>query len=122
MNIPVKTTGVSPGVRSGGKLVRKLKSLKVKGLVEKMPDAIEVPLDALEIGHAVRVADITLPGLTILNAENNTVISVQVTRAAVASAEDAAKAAAPAKGAAPAKTAAAPAKTAAAPAKAAAKK
>ena len=87
-----------------------------------MPDAIEVPLDALEIGHAVRVADITLPGLTILNAENNTVISVQVTRAAVASAEDAAKAAAPAKGAAPAKTAAAPAKTAAAPAKAAAKK
>ncbi|MBL7883268.1 MAG: 50S ribosomal protein L25, partial [Bacteroidia bacterium] len=35
MNIPVKTTGVSPGVRAGGKLVKKLKTLKVKGLVEK---------------------------------------------------------------------------------------
>ena len=123
MNIPVKTTGTSPGVRSGGKLIKKLKTLKVKGPVEKMPDAINIPIDTLEIGQGVRVADIKLPGLTLLNAENITVISVQVTRAAVASAEDAAKAAAPAKtAAAPAKTAAAPAKAAAPAAKPAAKK
>ncbi len=123
MNIPVKTTGTSPGVRSGGKLIKKLKTLKVKGPVEKMPDSINIPIDTLEIGQGVRVADLKLPGLTLLNAENITIISVQVTRAAVATAEDAAKAAAPAKtAAAPAKTAA-PAKAAAAPAaKPAAKK
>lgn len=92
MNIPVKTTGTSPGVRAGGKLVKKLKTLKVKGLVEKMPDAIELAIDALEIGQGIRVADVKLDGLTLLNAPNITIVSVQVTRA-VAAAEGAANAA-----------------------------
>ena len=125
MNIPVKTTGTSPGVRAGGKLIKKLKTLKVKGPVEKMPDNINIAIDTLEIGQGVRVEDIKLDGLTLLNAENVTVVSVQVTRAAVASADEAAKAATPAKAAAPAAAkAAAPAAGAnpAAAAKPAAKK
>ncbi|MBN8695094.1 MAG: 50S ribosomal protein L25/general stress protein Ctc [Bacteroidetes bacterium] len=100
MNIPVKTTGVSPGVRAGGKLVKKLKTLKVKGLVEKMPDTIDIAIDSLEIGQGVRVGDIKIDGLTMLNAANVTVVGVQTTRAAAAEATAAAAAAAPAKGAA----------------------
>jgi large subunit ribosomal protein L25 len=98
MNIPVKTTGTSPGVRNGGKLNKKLKTLRVKGLVEKMPDSIDIAIDKLEIGQGVRVADIKIDGLTFLNAENITVVSVQVTRAVAAAVETApaAKAAAPA--------------------------
>lgn len=108
MNIPVKTTGTSPGVRAGGKLNKKLKTLKVKGLVEKMPDAIELSIEKLEIGQGIRVSDINIDGLTLLNAPNVTVVSVQTTRAAVAdAAAAAATAAAPAAKAAPA---AAPAK------------
>ena len=109
MNIPVRTTGTSPGVRNGGKLTKKLKTLRVKGLVEKMPDTIDIAIDTLEIGQGVKVADIKLNGLTFLNAENITVVSVQVTRAVAAEvvAAPAAKAAAPA--AAPAAAAAKPA-------------
>lgn len=105
MNIPVKTTGVSPGVRAGGKLNKKLKTLKVKGLVEKMPDTIDIAIDGLEIGGSVRVADIKIDGLTMLNAENVTVVSVQVTRAVAA--ETTAAAAPAAAKAAPAPAAAA---------------
>jgi large subunit ribosomal protein L25 len=106
MNIPVKTTGTSPGVRAGGKLNKKLKTLKVKGLVEKMPDTIDIAIDKLEIGGSVRVSDLQIDGLTFLNAANVTVVGVQVTRAVAAEA------------AAPGATAAAPAaKAAAAPAK-----
>ena len=119
MNIPIRTTGTSPGVRNGGKLVRKLKSLKVKGPVEKMPDSVDIAIDTLEIGQGVRVGDIKLNGLTILNAASITAISVQVTRAAVATAEETAKAAAPAKTAAAPSKAAAAAPAKAAPAKAA---
>ncbi len=107
MSIPVKTTGTSPGVRAGGKLNKKLKNLKVKGLVEKMPDSINIAIDNLEIGQGVRVSDINVDGLTFLNAPNVTVVAVQVTRAAVAEAPVAA-AATPA--AATATPAAAPAK------------
>ncbi len=106
MNIPVKTTGTSPGVRAGGKLVKKLKTLKAKGLVEKMPDTIELAIDTLEIGGSIRVKDIKLDGLTFLNAENVTVVSVETTRAVAA---ETPAAAAAAKTAAPAAKAAAPA-------------
>jgi large subunit ribosomal protein L25 len=109
MNIPVKTTGTSPGVRAGGKLNKKLKTLKVRGTVDKMPDTIDIAIDSLEIGGSVRVSDIKIDGLTMLDAPNVTVVSVQVTRAVAA---DAAAAAATT-----AKPAAAAAKPAAAPAK-----
>ena len=112
MNIPVRTTGTSPGVRNGGKLVKKLKTMKIKGAVDKMPDEITIAIDKMEIGSLVRVSDITLEGLTLLNAPNVTVVSVETTRAAAAE-EVKAAAAAPAA----AKGAAAPAK--ATPAKAA---
>lgn len=80
MNIPVRTTGTSPGVRNGGKLNKKLKTLKIKGPVEQMPDSINIAVDNLEIGMGVRVGDIKIDGLTMLNAENVTVVNCQVTR------------------------------------------
>lgn len=107
MNIPVKTTGTSPGVRAGGKLVKKLKTLKAKGLVEKMPDTINIAIDEMQIGQSIRVEDIIIDGLTFLNASNITVVSVETTR--VVAAEEAKAAAPGAKGAAPAAKAAAPA-------------
>jgi large subunit ribosomal protein L25 len=111
MNIPVKTTGTSPGVRAGGKLNKKLKTVKVKGLVEKMPDTIDIAIDKLEIGDSVRVSDLTIDGLTFLDASNVTVVSVQVTRAVAAEVTaPGATTAAPAAAAAAAKPAAAPAK------------
>lgn len=107
MNIPVRTTGTSPGVRAGGKLNKKLRTLKVRGLVEKMPDTIDISIEKLEIGDGVRVGDIKIDGLTFLNAPNVTVVSVQTTRAAVAEAPAAATTTATPAAAAPA---AAPAK------------
>ena len=103
MNIPIKTTGTSPGVRAGGKLVKKLKTLKAKGLVEKMPDTINIAIDSMEIGHSIRVEDIKVDGLTFLNASNITVVGVEITRAVVEEVKVAAAApAAGAKAAAPA--------------------
>jgi large subunit ribosomal protein L25 len=113
MNIPVKTTGTSPGVRAGGKLVKKLKTLKAKGLVEKMPDTINIAIDEMQIGQSIRVEDIIIDGLTFLNASNITVVGVETTRVAAAeeakAAAPAAKAAAPAAGAKAAPAAAKPA-------------
>jgi large subunit ribosomal protein L25 len=114
MELPVKTSGTSPGVRNGGKLSKKLKTLRAKGLVEKMPDAVTIAIDAMEIGHSIRVEDIKVDGLTFLNAPNVTVVAVQVTRASVeepkAAAATPAAAPAAAKAAAPAAAAKAPAK------------
>ena len=121
MNLPVRTTGTSPGVRNGGRLSKKLKTLRAKGLVEKMPDAVIIPIDKMEIGNSVRVGDIKVDGITFLDASNITVVAVQVTRVSVEEPTAAAAATTPAAGATATPAAgaakAAPAPAAKAPAK-----
>lgn len=109
VQIPVKTTGQSEGVKAGGKLVVKLRKLKVRGLISKIPEFIELNIEKLAIGKSIAAGDIQVDGLTLLHPKNISVVSVQTTRnvvvveeAKTATTAAAAKTAAPAK-AAPAK-------------------
>ncbi|QXV66980.1 50S ribosomal protein L25/general stress protein Ctc [Mucilaginibacter achroorhodeus] len=81
IEIPVKLTGTSPGVKVGGKLVQKLRKLRVKALPKDHLDNIEVSIESLEVGKSVRVSDIKVPNLTITNAQEDTVVSVTTSRA-----------------------------------------
>ncbi len=81
INIPVKLTGTSPGVRSGGKLVQKLRNLRVKALPTNLPQYIEVSLSALNVGNSVRVSEIQLENAKILNNADDTIVSVVMSRA-----------------------------------------
>ena len=81
IEIPVKLTGTSPGVKVGGKLVQKLRKLRVKALPKDHLDNIEVSISELEVGKSVRVSDIKLPNLAITNAQEDTIVSVTTSRA-----------------------------------------
>jgi large subunit ribosomal protein L25 len=81
IEIPVKLTGTSPGVKVGGKLVQKLRKLRVKGLPKDHLDNVEVSIESLEVGKSVRVGEIELPNLTITNAKEDTIVSVTTSRA-----------------------------------------
>jgi large subunit ribosomal protein L25 len=81
IEIPVKLTGTSPGVKVGGKLVQKLRKLRVKALPKDHLDNIEVSIEALEVGKSVKVNEIKLPNLTITNAQEDTIVSVTTSRA-----------------------------------------
>ncbi len=89
--IPVRITGNSPGVRAGGKLMVKIKKLRVKGLIADMPDDIEVNVDHVEMGKSVKVGEINVENLELLDAAANAIVSVVTTRAsrsAASGAED----------------------------------
>jgi large subunit ribosomal protein L25 len=108
--IPVKYTGSATGVKAGGRLVTKMKSLKVKTYPKYLKEQIEVPVDNLEIGGNIRVEDVKEDNYEILNSPRIPIVSVVTTRALrqeEAAAPAAGAASAPAKAAAPA---AAPAK------------
>ncbi|MBB6611050.1 50S ribosomal protein L25/general stress protein Ctc [Pontibacter sp. Tf4] len=62
MEIPVKMVGNSPGVMVGGKLVTKLRKLKVKALPANLPDYIEVDISELELGKSIKVGKINTGG------------------------------------------------------------
>ena len=114
-NLPLKFTGQSQGVKDGGRLELKLKSLSVRTYPKHLAEHIEVKIDDLQLHGNIRVQDVIAPNMEILNTPRIPIASVVTTRALRQADTEAAAAAAPG-----AKAAAAPA--AAAAAKPAAKK
>lgn len=112
IELPVKFDGTAPGVRNGGKLLRKMRKIAVRGPVEKLPDALTIDVSKMEIGDTVRVADVVIPGLTLLDKPNVTIVAVRVTRNVVEEVKPGATTAAPAAGATAAAAPAADAKKA----------
>jgi len=83
VQLPVKAVGQSEGVKAGGKLIVKMRKLKVKGLISKLPESIDLNIEKLAIGKSISAGDINIDGITVLHPKNISVISVETTRAAV---------------------------------------
>ncbi|HET6245938.1 MAG: 50S ribosomal protein L25/general stress protein Ctc [Bacteroidetes bacterium] len=94
IDIPVNLIGTAVGVRAGGKLIKKQRLLKVRALPGDLPDSIEVNVENLQVGGIVRVKDISVKKLIILNSPSTVVATVKGKRGM-----DTAAAAAPAAGA-----------------------
>ena len=78
--LPVKYTGTSIGVKNGGRLITKLKTLKVKALPKDLRENIEVDISNLELNGNIRVQDVTVPNMEILNSPRIPMASVVLTR------------------------------------------
>jgi large subunit ribosomal protein L25 len=76
LQVPVRLAGSAAGVRNGGVLDQVLYDLEVECLPRDIPDAAEVDVSGLEIGDAVRVRDVSLPRVKILNDPDLPVVSV----------------------------------------------
>jgi large subunit ribosomal protein L25 len=109
VNIPIKFTGVPQGVKEGGKLVVKIKSLKVKTLPKYLLENIEVNIDDLKLNENIRVQDVKPENMEIMNSPRIPIASVTMTRQLKQEEAKAAPAAADAKAASP-EAKAAPAK------------
>jgi len=99
VEIPIKLSGRSVGVLSGGKLQQVFRKLKVQALPKDLPDTINIDITDMGIGAFVRVSDLATDKITLLNAPKAVVVSVKIARGVV---EPVATAAAPVAAAAPA--------------------
>jgi large subunit ribosomal protein L25 len=81
MEIPVKLTGTSPGVKMGGKLVQKLRKLRVRSLPKNMPQVVEASIAQLEVGNLFRVRDLQAGNYVVTNTPEDTIVSVGMSRA-----------------------------------------
>ena len=96
MQVPVKITGHSAGVRAGGVLVVNARKLQVRALPANLPDVIEVDITDLNIGDKSFVRTLQKENYKIMAADNYIVAYVKTSR-------NAAKNAAAAEGAAESK-------------------
>ena len=87
IKLPVRLVGSSPGVMAGGKLMLVFRSLQCVGLSKDLPEAIILDISTLNIGGAIRVNTINIPGITFLDPANAVVVSVKMARGAVRGAE-----------------------------------
>ena len=78
--IPVKLVGNAEGVKAGGKLVTKLKSLKVKCLPKDLKEFINLDITNLALNENIRVEDVNEPSLEIMNSKRIPIASIVMTR------------------------------------------
>ncbi len=107
-DLPIRFHGQPQGVKDGGKLVLKVKSLKVRTLPKYLTEHIDVNIDNLQLHGNIRVEDVKIANVEILNTPRVPIASVVTTRAlqveeaTTAPAAGAAPTAAPVAGPAPA--------------------
>ncbi|MBA2760613.1 MAG: 50S ribosomal protein L25 [Segetibacter sp.] len=78
--LPLHLTGVPVGVKGGGKLVTKMKSLKVKALPKDLKESITVDITDLELNANIRVEDVKADNMEILNSPRIPIATVVMTR------------------------------------------
>ena len=92
IEVPVKITGVSPGVLLGGVLRLNQRRLKVKALPKNLPDFIEANISGMEMGNKLYVTKLVNDNYKLLHPDNTVVAQVRISRAAMKAAQEAAKA------------------------------
>jgi large subunit ribosomal protein L25 len=78
--IPLKFVGTSKGVKDGGKLITKMKSLKVKTYPKYLKEQIEVNIDDLDLNGNIRVEDVKIEHYELMNSPRIPIASVVLTR------------------------------------------
>jgi len=80
ITIPIHITGIAEGTKSGGVFSTSKHDLQISVLPKNMPDNVEVDCTALEIGDAIRVKDLKVENLTILDDEEELICNVVLPR------------------------------------------
>lgn len=80
-NLPIHFTGQPVGVKEGGRLVIKQKSVKVRTYPKDLTEHLSVDITNLKIGGNVRVQDIPTDNMEVMNPPRIPIASVVTTRA-----------------------------------------
>ncbi len=89
--VPIRLEGLATGVKAGGKLMTKMRKIKIKTDPENLKAEIKVDVSDLELGKSVRVKDIDYPDAEFLSSPATPIASVEITRALRAAQAAAAK-------------------------------
>jgi large subunit ribosomal protein L25 len=83
IGVPVGFTGASKGVLAGGKRREKLRKLTLRGLPANLPEVVSIDITNVKIGGSIKVKDISLDNVEMLDNENSVIIAVKTSRVAV---------------------------------------
>lgn len=76
IEVSIHLTGNAPGIKEGGILQHILHKLNIECLPKNIPSHIDVDISNLNIGDSVKVSDLKLEDIRILNEENTSIVAV----------------------------------------------
>jgi large subunit ribosomal protein L25 len=83
VSLPVRLEGSARGVMAGGKLLQSFRKLTMVGLAKDLPEAVVLNIAPLRIGHSIRIKDVQIPGVTVLDPANSVIVAVKRARGSV---------------------------------------
>lgn len=80
-NLPLKFVGQPEGVKAGGRLEIKMKTVRVRTLPKFLKETIEVNIANLKLNENMRVQDIPADNMELMNSPRIPIASIVMTRA-----------------------------------------
>lgn len=80
VEIPIKLTGAAVGLKDGGKPRQRRRVLKVRGLLENLPDVLEIDISDVAIGDVIKIGDLSYDNLEILDPARSMIFAVVSSR------------------------------------------
>lgn len=75
LELPVDLRGQAVGLSAGGVLNQFTHMVRVRGAVNVMPDRLELRVNSLEVGQALKASDINLPaGVTLISPPDEVIV------------------------------------------------
>ncbi len=80
--LPIKLVGESVGIKQGGKLRLKRRKLKVRALPGNLPDFIEIDITNIDIGESIKIGEVVIDNLELLDPHRSMIVAVASSRIA----------------------------------------
>jgi large subunit ribosomal protein L25 len=82
IGIPISVHGDSDGVKAGGKLRIRMRSILVKGLANDIPEVLPIDISPLKIHESVKVGDLSFDKVELVDPKNQMVLTIATSRVA----------------------------------------
>jgi large subunit ribosomal protein L25 len=80
VEIPIELKGAAIGLKDGGKPRQRRRVLKVRGLIQNLPDALDIDVTDVSIGDVIKVGDLSYDNLEILDPSRSMIFAVVSSR------------------------------------------
>lgn len=80
VEVPIKLVGAAIGLKDGGKPRQRRRVLKVRGLVENLPDVLDIDITDVAIGDVIKIGDLDYKDLEILDPSRSMIFAVVSSR------------------------------------------
>ena len=80
VEIPIRLVGAAIGMKDGGKPRQRRRVLKVRGLLQHLPDMLDIDITDVAIGDVIKIGDLSYDHLEILDPKRSMVFAVVSSR------------------------------------------